>query len=108
AGIRVARAESSGKALTAPPQPLPVPLASAASPYRVAAACVRVAQSDWDAAAASLGGTGNTLTMAFAARLARRFGRADADGKVALSVPVSVRVEGDTRANALDSVMIRA
>ncbi|MFS0886554.1 hypothetical protein [Aeromicrobium sp. 179-A 4D2 NHS] len=74
--------------------------------YRAPAACVRVEQSAWDAAAERLGGTSNTLVAAFAATLAQRLGRTDAQGRVTLAVPVSTRVEGDTRGNALDSVQV--
>ena len=69
--------------------------------------CVRVNQADWDAAAADRGGTSNTLVSAIAARLGERFERTGADGMVTLAVPVSVRVDGDTRANALDGATIR-
>ncbi|MTB88690.1 hypothetical protein H9L21_13060 [Aeromicrobium senzhongii] len=111
AGIAVARAESAGSAPASSPTPqresAALPPVEAAS-FHPAAACVRVTRADWEAAAARLGGTSNTLVSAFAARLAQRFGRTDADGRVALAVPVSVRVEGDTRANALDSVTVHA
>ncbi|MCL3838584.1 hypothetical protein [Aeromicrobium duanguangcaii] len=109
AGIRVARAESGqAPARSAPPAITSPQPAIDAAPFHPAAACVRVTRADWDAAAARLGGTRNTLVSAFAARLAQRLGRTGADGRVALAVPVSVRVEGDTRANALDSVTVHA
>ncbi|QBX54589.1 hypothetical protein EXE58_03285 [Nocardioides seonyuensis] len=110
AGIRVARAEqspaqapgSSASSVAVAARPGPE-----ATPFHATAACVRVAQADWDAAATRLGGTSNTLVSAFAARLGQRFGRTDADGRVTLAVPVSVRTQDDTRANALDSVMVQ-
>ncbi|MET1131880.1 MAG: hypothetical protein ABWX60_00490 [Aeromicrobium sp.] len=105
AGIRLARAETrgatrgeGGMAVGAPTQ--------VGEPFRAPAACVRVDQAAWDAVAARLGGTSNTLVAAFAARLGERLGRLDADGRVTLAVPVSTRVEGDTRANALASASI--
>lgn len=58
----------------------------------------------WDARAAALGGTPNTLLAGVAARLAQRVGRLTADGTVALTVPVNERMAGDTRANAITNV----
>lgn len=77
-----------------------------AAPFHVPAACVRVGQAEWEAAAARLGGTSNSLLSAIAARLGQRFGRIGDDGRVTLAVPVSNRVEGDLRANALDCAMV--
>lgn len=76
-------------------------------PLRVPVACVRVPQAEWDAAAKRLGGTSNTLVSAFAARMGAGLGRVGDDGKVTLAVPVSVRVPGDTRANALAGATVR-
>jgi hypothetical protein len=57
---------------------------------------------DWDARANALGGTSNTLGAGFAAKLGELMGRRRAgDGAVTLQLPVSERVEGDTRANAM-------
>jgi len=67
---------------------------------------VRVDQGRWDEVATRLGGTSNTLVGAFAALLGERLGRTDAEGRVTLAVPVSTRVEGDTRGNALDQASI--
>ena len=110
AGIRVARAEQPPSEAQAGASAPSVAVASrpgaGTTPFHATAACVRVAQVDWDATATRLGGTSNTLVSAFAARLGQRFGRTDADGRVTLAVPVSVRTEADTRANALDSVMV--
>lgn len=62
----------------------------------------------WDERARKLGGTSNSLFAALGARLGRIQGRVDDAGMVRLSLPVSERVEGDTRANALTeaSVMV--
>lgn len=59
---------------------------------------------DWDACVKNLGGTSNSLFAGFAARLGQLLGRVDADGLAMLSYPVSDRTEGDTRANALNTV----
>jgi hypothetical protein len=57
---------------------------------------------DWDARAKALGGTRNTLVAALAAKLGERLGRRRVgDGAVTLQLPMSDRVEGDTRANAM-------
>lgn len=61
---------------------------------------------EWDARAASLGGTSNTLLAGVAARLAQRVGRIGPDGSVALALPVSERTADDTRANAVTMVDI--
>src|SRR6476469_787554 len=61
---------------------------------------------EWDARAHSLGATSNALLAAFAARLAQQVGRVDPDGLVTANMPVSERVSGDTRANAVTSVDI--
>jgi hypothetical protein len=62
----------------------------------------------WDRRAESLGGTSNSLFAGLASRLALALGREDAQGRVLLSWPVSDRVVGDTRANALTSAMLTA
>ncbi|MCK0172926.1 hypothetical protein [Mycolicibacterium sp. F2034L] len=62
----------------------------------------------WDERAAALGGTSNTLYGAFAARIGLLMGRHDADDRVTLSFPVSERVPGDTRGNALTEARVRA
>lgn len=61
----------------------------------------------WDARARSLGGSGNTLFVAFAARLAHRMGRVLPDGNsVTVVLPVSDRAVDDDRANALTSITL--
>lgn len=63
---------------------------------------IRIDLDDWDARAKALGGTSNTMTAGFAAKFAEHLGRRRArDGAVTLQLPVSDRVEGDTRANAM-------
>ncbi|MGV0039721.1 hypothetical protein [Mycobacterium colombiense] len=59
---------------------------------------------DWDARAHCLGGTGNGLFVALAARLAQRVGRVGADGSVAVTMAVNERTDDDTRANAITNV----
>lgn len=64
--------------------------------------------SEWDDRAASLGATRNGLFAGFASRVGYRLGRRDDAGRVLLSVPVSDRVEGDTRANPLSGITVLA
>jgi hypothetical protein len=59
---------------------------------------------EWDARAAALGGTGNTLLAGLAGRLAQHMGRVTSDGSVILAIPVSERTADDTRANAVTNV----
>ncbi len=67
---------------------------------------VLVDQAEWDSRATAIGGSSNTLVQAFAASVGQRLGRIGSDGLVRLAIPVSVREEGDTRANALDSITV--
>lgn len=61
----------------------------------------------WDARARALSGSGNTLFIAFAARLAHRIGRMHPDGStVTVVLPVSERTADDDRANALSSITV--
>ena len=61
----------------------------------------------WDARARELNGSGNTLFVAFGARLAHRIGRVHPDGStVTVVLPVSERGADDDRANALTSITI--
>jgi hypothetical protein len=61
----------------------------------------------WDARAHELGGSSNTLFIAFAARLARGIGRLHPDGTtVTVVLPVSERGAEDDRANALTSITL--
>jgi hypothetical protein len=63
---------------------------------------IAVELDDWNARAQALGGAGNTLVAALAARLGEHMGRRRAsDGAVTLQLPMSQRAEGDTRAIAV-------
>ena len=59
---------------------------------------------EWDARAKTLGASSNSLVAGIACRLALRAGRVQEDGTVTLRFLVSLRTEGDTRANALTNV----
>ena len=69
---------------------------------------VRVDQAEWDARATALGGSSNVLLAGIAARIGAIVGRVDADGAAMLSLPVSERVDGDTRGNALNTITVMA
>lgn len=73
---------------------------------RIPSAAVHVDTGRWDRRAAQLGGTSNSLVMAFAARLGLRLGWVPPGSEVVLSVPVSERRDGDTRGNALAGVRV--
>ncbi|WP_293237952.1 hypothetical protein [Mycolicibacterium sp.] len=60
----------------------------------------------WDQRAGSLGGSSNSLFVGLGARLGQIIGRVDEDGLVRVSLPVSEREEGDTRANALTATTV--
>lgn len=64
--------------------------------------------SDWDDRAKALGATRNVLFTGLATRVGYRLGRSDDDGRTLLSVPVSQRTEGDTRANPLSGITVLA
>jgi diacylglycerol O-acyltransferase len=110
AALKVLRAgdESAGAERTVPELTAPraLPAAGHGQPFRVPIASILVPQAEWDAVAARLGGTSNTLVSAVAASLGERLGRVGADGLVRLAVPVSIRESEDTRANALDGATI--
>jgi len=59
---------------------------------------------EWDERAKMLGGTSNSLVAGIACRLAVETGRVQESGTVTLRFVISLRAEGDTRANALTSV----
>lgn len=80
------------------------PAAGTEARVKVPTATAFVDAEDWDSRASSLGGTSNTLLVAVAARLAQRMGRVAADGSVAVTMAVSQRSPGDTRANAITNV----
>ncbi len=79
-------------------------LAGAEEKITLPTATIFVDADAWDARAGALGGTGNSLLAAVAARLAQRAGRLAADGSVTLGMPVNERTAGDTRANAVGNV----
>jgi diacylglycerol O-acyltransferase / wax synthase len=58
----------------------------------------------WDARARAIGATSNTLLVGVAGRVAERLGRVASDGSIDVTMPVSERVAGDTRANAITNV----
>ncbi|MFM8302738.1 MAG: hypothetical protein ACKOA9_00340, partial [Actinomycetota bacterium] len=58
-------------------------------------------EQEWEARAHALGGTGNTLRLGLTTHAAAVLGRVDAQGRVVLSIPVSDRAPGDSRANAV-------
>jgi diacylglycerol O-acyltransferase len=60
----------------------------------------------WDHRAASMGGTGNTLLVAFTTRLCESFNWLDADGAANVTIPVNERLPVDTRGNALTGVAL--
>lgn len=69
---------------------------------------LHIDRDQWDARAAALGGTSNTLVAGFAAKLGERVGRRrESDGAVTLQLPISERAEGDTRANAMSFATVR-
>jgi hypothetical protein len=76
---------------------------------QVPAISVFVDTADWDARAEALGGNPFSLMAGFAARLGARMGRQRAeDGAVSLLIPISERVDNDSRANAvsLDGIAV--
>jgi len=60
----------------------------------------------WDRRAKELGGSSNSLFVGLSARLGHILGRVDDDGMVRVSLPVSERTPGDTRANALTAAAV--
>jgi diacylglycerol O-acyltransferase / wax synthase len=93
-----------GGAGSATPRPAPRPWAD--EPITLPTATIFIDADEWDARAHSLGGTSNTLLAALSAHLAQRVGRVTADGSVMLTMPISERTAGDTRANAITNVDI--
>lgn len=72
----------------------------------VPAVTVHVDIGQWDERAASLGGTANSLSLGFAARLGYRLDWVGEDGSVTISVPVNERLPQDDRGNALTAVTL--
>ncbi|OBI76406.1 hypothetical protein [Mycobacterium sp. E740] len=99
---RQRRRELAQSPAPAPPPPAPLRRAAGDDVIVVPGITIRVDLAAWDARAEALGGTSNTLTAAFAAKLGEHLGRRRAgDGAVTLQLPVSERGEGDLRANAM-------
>ncbi|MFO1541041.1 MAG: hypothetical protein ACKOTZ_11470 [Chloroflexota bacterium] len=86
-----------------PSDPGPSGPAVAGSAGRVDLPRVRVVieEAELIAAAQRLHGDANTLIVAFSARLAARIGRVRPDGRAELVLPISERVPGDPRGNAV-------
>ncbi|WP_072807490.1 hypothetical protein [Rhodococcoides yunnanense] len=61
----------------------------------------------WAAVARSVGGSANSLLVALALGILTASGRVDESETIKVSLPVSTRVPGDTRANATSGVSIR-
>ena len=85
-------------------EPVSVPTVAVDQTVALPTATCFVDAAAWDARAASLGGTGNGLFVALAARLAQRVDRVAADGSVAVTMAINERTEDDTRANAIKNV----
>lgn len=79
---------------------------SSNTPIGLPTVAAAVDQTAWDERAKALGGTSNVLLAGLGIRVGVLMGRVDADGKAMLSLPVSERVEGDTRGNALNSITV--
>ncbi|MCV7173944.1 hypothetical protein H7I41_28895 [Mycobacterium manitobense] len=103
AAARSARAARRDRAGAGAPTP-PSPTKGAEELITLPTATIFVDADDWNARAAELGGTGNSLLAGVAARLAERAGRVTAEGSVTLGVPVNQRTADDTRANAVTNV----
>ncbi|BBZ38259.1 hypothetical protein [Mycobacterium conspicuum] len=102
--VAAARFARRHRADAAPAAPAPAPSAGAGRPIALPKATIFIDADEWDARAASLGGTSNGLLAGLAAHLAHRMGRLTADGSVDLTLPVNERAAGDTRANAVTNV----
>ena len=100
AAARLARGERG----TDPAAGAPPALSSDREVITIPTATFFIDADEWDARAAALGGTGNTLLAGLAGRLAQRMGRVTSDGSVTLAIPVSERTADDTRANAVTNV----
>ena len=74
----------------------------------IPAVTVHVEIGQWDECAARRGGTPNSLSLGFAARLGRRLDWVGEDGSVTFSVPVNERLPDDNRGNALSAVTLTA
>jgi len=84
--------------------PAPAPALAIDEQITLPTATFFVDADEWDARAQALGGTGNGLFVAVAARLAQRVDRVADDGTVAVTMAINERAEDDTRANAIKNV----
>jgi diacylglycerol O-acyltransferase len=106
---RVARKESEGlsTSVRSGGKPRTRRVAGAASGEVVVPnSAVFVDVEQWDRRANELGGSSNSLFVGLSARLGQILGRVDDDGMVRVSLPVSERTPGDTRANALTATAV--
>ncbi|WP_374025951.1 wax ester/triacylglycerol synthase domain-containing protein [Mycobacterium sp. HNNTM2301] len=103
AAARMAR-RNSANAAAAPVSQAPAGTARTDERITLPTATIFVDADEWEARAASLGGTSNTMLAGLAAQLAQRIGRVAADGSVDVTMPVNERTQGDTRANAITNV----
>jgi hypothetical protein len=93
------------------PSPAPRPVAlrggDGADAVVVPGVTICIDLDDWDTRAKALGGTSSTLAAGLTAKLAERMGRRRAgDGAVTLLLPMSERVERDTRAIAISAARV--
>ncbi|OBI45460.1 hypothetical protein A5707_01830 [Mycobacterium kyorinense] len=107
AALRVARHGRGGTKAAASRAAKPLELPAGADEFiGLPTATIFVPADEWEARARALGGTSNALLVGLAARLGQRAGRITADGSITVGMPVSERVAGDTRANALGDVIV--
>ncbi|MDX1891027.1 hypothetical protein [Mycolicibacterium sp. 050158] len=104
--VRVARAESDGLSTSAKSGRKQRSRGAAPGRIVVPNATIFFDLDHWDERAKSLAGTSNSLFVGLGARLGRILGRVDDEGRVRVSLPVSERVPGDTRANALTAATV--
>lgn len=79
---------------------------STPGPFRVPMVVAFIDEPQWDECAKRLGGSSNSLVAAIASRLGALTGRVDQQGMAKLTIPVSERIEGDTRGNALNVITL--
>lgn len=109
AAARVARKESEGLSTSVKSggKPRPGRVSGAASGEVVVPnSVVFFDVEQWDRRAKELGGSSNSLFVGLSARLGQILGRVDGEGMVRVSLPVSERTPGDTRANALTATTL--
>lgn len=102
-----ARATGSGSVSTDAKADRPrVMVAPADGPWVPSTVVVDCMSTDWTAAAASKGGSSNSLLVAVVLGILTRSGRIGTDEQVRVALPVSTRRVGDRRANATSGVSI--